>query len=217
MSLRALSAGDSIASNLLVLLHGWGANAQDVAGIAPAIQLASYQMLFPDAPHRHQTSDGSMVTPNGRMWYTLPEIFDFNQPFIHQPDLQHSRQLLLDWLIELPKQTGIPLEKTVLGGFSQGGAMALDIGMQLPLAGMLILSGYCHGPLCAPSSPRAILLVHGRQDLVVPIAQAHRTKAELDKLSAYVDYHECNMGHEISWQVLELAKGFCERIRKNEV
>ena len=86
MSLHALSAGDNNASRLLILLHGWGANAQDVAGIAPYIQLADYHMVFPDAPHRHTLASG-MGAPGGRMWYALPDIFDFDQPFTHQADL----------------------------------------------------------------------------------------------------------------------------------
>ncbi|ESA34349.1 phospholipase carboxylesterase [Leptolyngbya sp. Heron Island J] len=214
MSLQAISAGDSTASHLLILLHGWGANAQDVAGIAPYMQLANYTMLFPNAPHPHQVASG-MGAPGGRMWYALPDIFDFDQPFTHQPDLQQSRQLLLDWLTALPSKTGIPLEKTVLGGFSQGGAMALDVGMQLPLAGMMALSGYNHGSLSTPISPRPILLVHGRQDPVVPITQALQNKTGLDQLSVDVDYHEFMMGHEISLQVLEVAKKFCEKLCKN--
>ncbi|MFG6099397.1 alpha/beta hydrolase [Leptothoe sp. ISB3NOV94-8A] len=214
MSLRALSAGDSTADYLLILLHGWGANAQDVAGIAPYMQLDKYQMLFPDAPHAHKIANG-MGAPNGRMWYALPDIFDFDQPFTHQADLQQSRQLLLDWITALPEKTGIPLGKTILGGFSQGGAMTLDIGMGLPVAGMMILSGYSHGPLVTPINPRPILLVHGRQDPVVPITQAHQNKAELGNLSVDVDYHEFNMGHEINLQVLEMAKNFCEKLCKN--
>lgn len=210
MSLHALSAGASNASHLIVLLHGWGANAQDVAGIAPYMQLSNYQMVFPDAPHPHTLASG-MGAPGGRMWYALPDIFDFDQSFIHQPDLQYSRQCLLDWLTDLPKKTGIPLEKTVLGGFSQGGAMVLDVGMQLPVAGMMILSGYSHGPIAAPISPRPVLLVHGRQDPVVPIDQARRNKSELAALSVAVDYHEFTMGHEISLQVLDAAQNFCER------
>lgn len=209
MSLRALSAGDSNASHLLILLHGWGANARDVAGIAPYMQLANYQMIFPEAPHAHKLASG-MGAPGGRMWYALPDIFDFDQPFTHQTDLQQSRQLLTDWISALSDKTGIPLEKTILGGFSQGGAMTLDIGMQLPVAGMMILSGYSHGPISAPVSPRPILLVHGIQDPVVPITQAHQNKTNLTELSVDVDYHEFNMGHEISLQVLDVARKFCE-------
>ncbi|MBT9311221.1 alpha/beta hydrolase [Leptothoe kymatousa] len=214
MPLHVLSAGDPTGKHLLVLLHGWGANAQDVAGIAPYMQLDNYQLLFPDAPHPHQVA-GGMAAPGGKMWYALPAIFDFDQPFNHQADLQESRQLLLDWLKDLPNTTGIPLEKTILGGFSQGGAMALDVGMELPLAGMLILSGYSHGPIATPITPRPVLLVHGRQDPVVPINQAHKNKSALGELSLDVDYHEFMMGHEISLQVLEAAQHFCAHVYTN--
>ncbi|MBE9067752.1 hypothetical protein IQ260_13930, partial [Leptolyngbya cf. ectocarpi LEGE 11479] len=156
------------------------------------------------------TLASGMGAPGGRMWYALPEIFDFDQSFTHQSDLQHSRQCLLDWLTGLPKKIGIPLEKTILGGFSQGGAMVLDVGMQLPVAGMMVLSGYSHGPIAAPIAPRPVLLVHGRQDPVVPVDQARRNKSELEALSVAVDYHEFTMGHEISLQVLDAAKKFCK-------
>ncbi|MEM6253639.1 MAG: esterase [Cyanobacteria bacterium P01_D01_bin.156] len=212
MSLHALSAGDPTAEYLLVLLHGWGANAQDVAGIAPYMQLANYQMLFPDAPHPHQVA-GGMAAPGGRMWYALPAIFDFDQPCDSRADLQQSRQSLIEWLTALPNQTGIPLDKTVLGGFSQGGAMTLDVGMEFPLAGMMVLSGYMHSQsLKLPTTPRPILLVHGVQDLVVPIDQARRTKSALDNIAMAVDYHEFPMGHEISLQVLEVAQKFCQEL-----
>ncbi|MBX2863969.1 MAG: dienelactone hydrolase family protein [Leptolyngbyaceae cyanobacterium MAG.088] len=214
MSLRALSAGDASASYLLVLLHGWGANAQDVAGIAPYMQLANYRMIFPDAPHLHQVA-GGMAAPGGRMWYALPAIFNFDIPFDNQSDLQKSKQLLTDWLNALPEKTGIPLEKTVMAGFSQGGAMTLDVGMDLPLAGMMILSGYMHSQsLNSPVTPRPILLAHGIQDPVVPIAQARRTKSAFDDFSIAVDYHEFTMGHEISLQVLEAAQKFCQELYK---
>ncbi|NEQ49117.1 MAG: hypothetical protein F6K11_03155 [Leptolyngbya sp. SIO3F4] len=217
MSLRALSAGDSNAKYLLVLLHGWGANAQDVAGIAPYMQLANYQMLFPDAPHSHKVA-GGMGAPGGRMWYALPAIFDFDQPCENQQDLQQSKRLLTDWLKALPQKTGIPLEKTVLGGFSQGGAMTLDVGMGLPLAGMMILSGYIHSrSLNIPVTPRPILLAHGIHDPVVPINQAHRSKSALDDLSLTVEYYEFSMGHEISLQVLEIAQKFCQDLYKKQV
>lgn len=217
MALHVLSAGDLTASYQLVLLHGWGANARDVAGIAPYMQLADYQMLFPDAPHAHQVANG-MSAPGGRMWYALPAIFDFDQPCEAQPDLQQSRKLLLEWLTTLPSKTGIPLQNTILGGFSQGGAMTLDVGMELPLAGMLILSGYMHRQaLLPPVSPRPILLLHGTQDPVVPIHQAHRTKSALDDMAIDVEYHEVVMGHEISLQVLEIARKFCQELYKKSV
>ena len=119
MSLNVISvpASSAPADKLLVLLHGWGANAQDVVGLAPYLKLEGYQMLFPEGPFPHPMS------PGGRMWYSFPVNYDFRRShdFAQQMDLQDSRQQLITWLESLPEQTGIPLAQTILGGFSQGG------------------------------------------------------------------------------------------------
>ena len=117
-------------TNLLVVLHGWGANYQDLAPCAPMLDLPNFTYLFPNAPFAHPQ------VPGGRAWYAL-ENKEYN-------GLAESRQLLRDWVLSLPDSTGVPLENTILAGFSQGGAMTLDIGLTLPLAGLCSLSGYLH-------------------------------------------------------------------------
>jgi phospholipase/carboxylesterase len=208
MSLRAISLSEpnQSADQLLVLMHGWGANAQDVAGLAPYLHLTGFQMIFPEGPFPHP------MAPGGRMWYNFPPGWDFRTPFnfVDQPDLQESQKLLKEWLLGLEAATGIPLERTILGGFSQGGAMTIDLGPQLPLAGMLILSGYSHGPIPPAVSERPIVMIHGRQDLVVPIDKARDTKAELLQQGMSVEYHEFDMGHEISLEVLKIVGSFCQ-------
>ncbi|MEO1399813.1 MAG: esterase [Cyanobacteria bacterium J06635_1] len=210
MPLKAISfppKTDS-ADKLLVMLHGWGANAQDVAGLAPYLDLSGYQMCFPDAPFPHP------MAPGGRMWYNFPTNYDFQRPhdFEQQPDLQTSRQQLITWLQGLESTTSIPLERTVLGGFSQGGAMTLDVGPKLPLAGMLVLSGYSHAPIAKPETPRPLLMIHGRQDLVVPLPRAHQAKSELTQQDWTVGYQEFDMGHEISIDALKQVGQFCKAL-----
>ncbi|MEO1593410.1 MAG: hypothetical protein AAFU71_19270 [Cyanobacteria bacterium J06632_22] len=198
------------AAQVLVLMHGWGANAQDVAGLADYLPLPKTHMFFPNGPFAHP------MNPVGRMWYGFPPSYDFRSPpiFEGQADLQQSRQLLLDWLENLPAQTGIPLEKTILGGFSQGGAMALDIGPRLPLAGMMILSGYVHlKRLQNAVTQRPVLVVHGRQDTVVPLVLAQSTRSQLETQGLSVDYQEFDMGHEISLPALQKVGGFCQAQR----
>jgi phospholipase/carboxylesterase len=205
-TLQALAIPSPNADKLLVLLHGWGANARDLAGLAPYLHLSGYQMLFPDAPFPHP------MAPGGRMWYGFPAEYDFRRPhhFEQQADLQESRQRLRDWLMALESKTRIPLEKTILGGFSQGGAMALDVGPQLPLGGLMILSGYSHAPIAAPSPPCPILIIHGRQDLVVPIEKAQDVKAQLTHQGLAVAYYEFDMGHEVSPEALQIVGRFCQ-------
>ncbi|MEC4984811.1 MAG: PHB depolymerase family esterase [Oscillatoria sp. PMC 1068.18] len=179
---------------LFVVLHGWGANSQDLANLAPFLELPDYQFVFPNAtfPHNH--------VPEGRQWYNL-EDQDF-------AGLTESREVLTHWLKSLATSTGIPLSQTVLAGFSQGGAMTLDVGMSLPLAAMCSFSGYLHGTLEKPQTPRPVLIVHGRQDQVVPLRAAHQIRDELTKLDVNVDYHEFDMGHEIRPEVLSLIQSF---------
>jgi len=194
---------------LLVLLHGWGANAQDLMGIAPYLNLAGFHLRCPDAPYPHPQ------VPGGRMWYGFPARYDFRSPpnFAHLSDLQRGRQQLLDWLSDLPNETQIPLQRTVLAGFSQGGAMTLDVGASLPLAAQIVLSGYAHGPLQAPVSPRPLLMVHGTFDPVVPLALAQQAQAELTALGQAVTYHEEPIAHEISLPVLGHIQQFCTDLR----
>ena len=152
-------------------------------------------MLFPNAPFPHPH------VPGGRAWYSLE-----NKEYT---GLAESRQQLREWLQTLENSTNVPLSSTILGGFSQGGAMTLDVGLNLPLAGLCCLSGYLHSkPQATNSGFPPVLIIHGRQDQVVPIQAAQRARDELTALGVDVEYHEFNMGHEIQLEVLELVSRF---------
>jgi phospholipase/carboxylesterase len=135
------------------------------------------------------------------MWY------DLSREDYH--GLAQSQQLLTDWIKSLEKMTGIPLESTILSGFSQGGAMTLDVGLSLQLAGLASLSGYLHRTpknIDPPLPP--VLIVHGRQDTVVPLSAAHRLRDYLLSLGAPMQYKEFEMGHEIQSDVLGIIRDF---------
>lgn len=175
--------------------------------MAPIFRLPDYAMIFPNAPHPHPYSAA------GRMWYGFPDRYSFlgRPEFAQQPDLVSSRKQLTDWLLSLEGTTGVPLSRTVLAGFSQGGAMTLDVGSTLPLKALMVLSGYLHAPLKGVNPSIAqILMVHGRQDQVVPLSAAHHARDFLLKLGAPVEYHEFEMEHEIRPVVLELMQNFME-------
>lgn len=205
MTLQAIAIPAAHSQGVLVALHGWGANAQDLVGLAQFLDLPDRTLIFPDAPFQHPDSE------IGRMWYGFPSEYSFlsNPAFQQQPDLQQSRQQLSEFLLALPEKTGVPLDRTVLAGFSQGGAMTLDVGSQLPLAALLILSGYMHSPIDAidPAIGK-ILIVHGRQDQVVPLRAAVQMRDRLQKIAAPVEYHEFEMGHEIRPIVLQIVQNF---------
>lgn len=188
-------AKDEPPAGLVVILHGWGANAKDVASLVPFLQLPNYQYILPNAPLPHPNVAG------GRMWYDL-ERQDYK-------GLSQSQEILTDWLKSLENTTGFSLESTILVGFSQGGAMTLDVGFTLPLAGLVCLSGYLHRTPQELEPPLpSVLIVHGRQDKVVPLSAAHRVRDYLLNLGAPIQYKELDMGHEIRPEVLDALRDF---------
>jgi phospholipase/carboxylesterase len=121
--------------------------------------------------------------------------------------------MLGEWLKSLPQITSIPLSKTFLCGFSQGGAMTLDVGVTLPLAGLICLSGYLHAePQPKPKPLPPTLIIHGRQDSVVPIRAAHQARNILSVLGSPVEYEEFDMGHEIPMSVLPVIRNFVMQV-----
>lgn len=145
------------------------------------------------------------------MWYDLTGDYSFQSSpdFGQNPQLQSSREQLLDFLRSLESTTGIPLSRTVLAGFSQGGAMTLDVGLTLPLKALMVLSGYLHTPIGTVISPTPpILMIHGIQDAVVPIDAARLARSAVTQAGATVSYHELMMGHEIQLDALKIMQSF---------
>lgn len=192
-----LSLGPTTAAARLVLLHGWGADADDLLDLGEMLAGDSVQVLALRAPQPHPGGFG-------RQWY------DLQTP--NWPGLGAARLDLQQRLEELASQ--VPLARTVLLGFSQGAAMALDAAGDLPLAGLVACSGYPH-PDWEPKTPQApILLTHGEQDPVVPYAASEeilrrwRTAGGSGELLGFLG------GHTIDETVLPPLRQFVqERLR----
>ncbi|MBE9218335.1 MULTISPECIES: alpha/beta hydrolase [Dolichospermum] len=195
--IRVSPPGKQTPKALIVTLHGWGANAQDVASLIPYINLPDYEFLLPNAPYPYPHAD------TGRAWYDLRTENMY-------AGLAESKQLLIDWLQSLETNTGIPLSRTILSGFSQGGAMTLDVGLSLPLAGLVVMSGYPHPSVATlnPGNFPPTLIMHGTKDEVVPLQAAIKSRDMARSLGVAVEYHEFEMGHEINLPMLEALRTF---------
>ncbi len=180
---------------MIAILHGWGANAQSLESLVAALDLPSYQFLLPDAPFPHPEVWG------GKMWYDLQKEDYYG--------VAESQVQLTDWLNSLKATTGIPLSSTILMGFSQGGAMALDVGLELELAGIISLSGYLHrAPENVEPPLPSVLIVHGRQDTVVPLSVTQNLRDYLMSLGTPMQYKEFDMGHEVTPEALAVVRDF---------
>ncbi len=179
---------------ILVLLHGWGANNQDLTPLIPMFGLDGGYYLLPDAPYIHPE------VAEGRAWYALEN---------NNEGIEKSLDSLYQWLLSLEDKTGIGLDKTIVGGFSQGGAMSLDVGLQLPVAGVFSFSGYLHFQPTNDRNPfPPTLICHGTKDAIVPISSARQCNSKLQSVGVEVEYHEFEIDHTIIPAEAHLLRDF---------
>ena len=168
----------------LVLLHGWGADAGDLMPLGQALAEAiatPIELVALQAPQLQ--TQGS-----GRQWYGL-----FPADWAAVPA---AVEALKERIHNLSSE-GIPLEATVLLGFSQGGAMAVAAGCDLPLAGLIACSAYPHPHWQAPVIHPPVLLLHGRHDDVVPHSAALALNNDLSQSNQTCDVFSFDNGHAI--------------------
>ena len=190
--------GPEEADQRLVLLHGWGADADDLLDLGELLVGPGVSVVALRAPEPHPYGVG-------RQWYGLQPI-DWSQ-------LPAARELLRQRLTELAQS--VPFSRTVLLGFSQGGAMALDVGSSLPLAGIVACSGYPHEGWAPTGSLPPVLLSHGQQDPVVPFAASEEVLRRLQASGAAAQLLPFPGGHTIDPSVLPSITSFVRQQLNN--
>ena len=184
---------------LLVFLHGFGASMYDLASLAPALDATGYTYAFFNAPYRVDLGFGS----TGYSWSAdRPGV----QPVAGPVDVD---SLLDAALAEVIAATGAMPGNIRLGGFSQGAGLTLRHGLLRPktFTALAVLSGFFRDaetvkPMLPAERIQPIFLVHGRQDQLIPLQQAHETKRFLEEAGYPVEYHEYDMAHTITDAVL---------------
>lgn len=186
----------SEATHSIIWLHGLGADGHDFAPVVPMLGLAAHtRIIFPHAPVRAITINHGMPM---RAWY---DIITFERRHEDSAGIAASFAQL-QALYEEEIARGIAAENILFAGFSQGGAMALHLGLRLPCAGILSLSAYL---LDAENTPPAgnrrdlpILQIHGEYDPVVPYALGEAGMEILVHKGYQPEWQSYPMAHEVS-------------------
>ncbi len=186
----------------IIWLHGLGADGHDFEPLIPQLGLVDtpgVRVVLPHAPRRAVTINNGMVMP---AWYDI-RAADFSRAEDSEGIRESERQLHA--LIRREVDNGIPPERIVLAGFSQGGAIVLHTGLRYPqpLAGILALS--CYLPMAdtlateaaAANSDLPIMMAHGMQDPVVPLMLALQSRDRLEQLGYSVSWHSYPMQHSL--------------------
>lgn len=201
----------------IICLHGLGADGHDfeplVAGLVRPGERA-LRFVFPHAPIRPVTLNGGFAM---RAWY---DIVSLERRAPEDEAGIRASQGLIEALIRRENERGIPSERIVLAGFSQGGAIALVTGTRYPhkLAGMMGLSCYM---LLAQSfaTERApenratpIFLAHGLQDPVVAPLLGEQARAALEAAGYPVEWHTYMMPHSLCPQEVADIAAWLRRV-----
>ena len=205
------SAGAARAA--VIWLHGLGADGHDFAAIVPELGLPpelGVRFVFPHAPSIPVTLNGGMVMP---AWYDISEI-DLQRRHDEAGVRRSDEQVRA--LIAREQGRGVPANRIVLAGFSQGGAVALFSGLRHPdrLAGVIALSTYLlmedalDAELADANQDVPILQVHGTMDPMVPFARGEAARTALTSRGYDVTFRSFPMEHAVCLEEIQLVREF---------
>ncbi len=186
----------------VIWLHGLGADGHDFTSIVPQFNLPVHlplRFIFPHAPLKPVTINNGYIM---RAWFDI-----YSMQIDQRIDLAGISDSVkaVEQLIENEQRKGIPTEKIILGGFSQGAVIALTTGLRClkKLAGIIALSGYLPNAVQELSNRSQanqaipVFLAHGTEDTIVPFMLGQATAAALEKHGIPVDWHSYSMPHSL--------------------
>ena len=203
MSLEAIEMHSADAPGAsLIVLHGLGADGNDFVPVARELELSAVggaRFVFPHAPTRPVTMNGGYAM---RAWY---DIAGTPQARVEDEAGLRASQVHIEALIAREVARGMPAQRIVLMGFSQGCAMTLLTGLRHRerLAGLVGLSGYL--PLAGTTAAERsdanaltpIFMAHGRDDPMVGIDRAIASRDALQALGCDIEWHDYAMPHSV--------------------
>jgi len=191
---------------LVVLLHGWGADGNDLIGLAPALQptLPHARFVSPNAP------DPCDQNPMGLQWYSFAD----ERPEVLKAGYERAARLINAFLDAELARLKLDDSRLALVGFSQGAMMSLYVALRRPrpCAAVVGFSGMMIDPEGLGSelmSRPPVLLAHGDADPVVPVASLHEAVGELARHELSAQWHiSRGVGHGIDPGALEAGAAF---------
>lgn len=190
--------GDADAT--VILLHGLGADGHDFEPIVPELNLpesARVRFIFPHAPSRPVTINGGVSMPS---WYDIRAV-DIDRSVDNEQLSQSAEDART--FVQRERERGVPSERIILAGFSQGGAVVLHAALTHPerLGGLLVLSSYFATADTIQADPAnadlPVLVCHGTADPMVPEMLGQRTVHTLKARGYPVEYRTYPMPHAV--------------------
>ena len=198
----------------IIALHGWGASAFDLMGLAPYLGGGQFQVICPQGPLEVPLGGEGAV---GYGWFPLSAV----QPAIDGP-IEEAAAMVERFLDAAITRYAIHPRKLVVLGFSQGGVLAYRLALAAPrrFAGLVALSSWLPPQMLA-KLPAAdgrqelpTLVQHGSGDEIIAVARAQQSMEALRSLHVPVTYREYEMGHEISAESLaDLSQWLEDKVR----
>jgi phospholipase/carboxylesterase len=214
----------------VVLCHGFGAGGTDLVPLGFELRSMNatlsdqLQFVFPAA--RLSLDDQGM--PGARAWWhidmvALTEAISNGVLRLmrdeHPPELPAAREALLELIREIQEETGLPLSRFVLGGFSQGAMLATDVALHLPetVGALCVFSGtlLCETvwrPLAARHEKLRVLQSHGRHDMILPFEAARWLRDMFQDSGIHVEFIEFAGDHTIPAEALTQFAGLLEEL-----
>lgn len=204
----------------VIWLHGLGADGNDFAPIVPELvrkHWPAIRFVFPHAPVRAVTINGGARM---RAWYDI-----VGMDLASRADTAGVAESIeqVNALIEREAARGIPAERIIVAGFSQGGAVALSLGLRRsqPLAGLVAMSTYLPDPdnagkhLAAGATAQPVFFAHGSADPVVPLGLGEQSMAALRMFGFAVQSHRYPMAHQVCGEeITDLADWIEQRLQQ---
>jgi thioredoxin 1 len=216
MSLIHNVVGPPTADRLLLLIHGYGADERDLGGLLP--------YLDPEGRFLTVLPRGPVAAPPGFAWYDIGAVAGGAGGAADVTFVDSLREL--DDLLEtVCTEQGKARSEAVVAGFSQGGALAVALGLQRTdrarPAAILAMSTYLpdiegveYDWAAAKSQP--VLVQHGTEDPLIPVERGRDLARTLEANGVPVVYGEYPMGHQVALESVQQAHEWLGRVRSGE-